>query len=378
MADVFDKVWSRASSKISPQKLEAKFFTQKNYRNLRKKAEKADGLEELSGIINPFLRSLNISHTQFLTHFDQDYYFFQSLFTARKIEEPRLHHIGAQYFSELEGLYRVRSVLEKYPADLAGLKRGDLILSADGEKFQPISSFKSGRERTLKIGRNGKTLLVKVSPVFESIHESFFKAMKNSIRLISTGKKTLGYIHLWAGTHESFRKELARAVAEDFKTAEGLILDLRDGYGGAWYEYLDPFFKDRNEYFKFTVVQRDGQKTQYGADPIESHDYFDKPMAVLINEGVRSGKESLTFQFKKTRRATLVGTSTPGYFSTGEINFKDENQGYLLYLAISQILLDGQVIEGRGIAPDIHVEYPINHVFQEDLQLKRAVDVLSR
>lgn len=79
------------------------------------------------------------------------------------------------------------------------------------------------------------------------------------------------------------------------------------------------------------------------------------PLAVIINSGTRSGKESLAFQFKKGDRATLFGTTTAGAFTAGRGVFADRTADYILYLSVQELILDGTVIEGTGVTPDVVV-----------------------
>ena len=96
-------------------------------------------------------------------------------------------------------------------------------------------------------------------------------------------------------------------------------------------------------------------------------------MVVLINSGTRSGKEALAYQFLKTRRATLIGTTTAGAFTAGKGFFADRNAGYMLYLAVFEMSLDDQVIEGIGVAP--HIRVPA--LLGVDAQLDRALQELG-
>ncbi len=96
-------------------------------------------------------------------------------------------------------------------------------------------------------------------------------------------------------------------------------------------------------------------------------------MVVLINEGVRSGKEALAYQFKKSKRATLIGTKTKGAFSVGRGIFNKEKQPYFLYLATAELLLDNNKIEGFGIYPNIQIPYPLQKNTATDPQLEAAL-----
>jgi carboxyl-terminal processing protease len=101
-------------------------------------------------------------------------------------------------------------------------------------------------------------------------------------------------------------------------------------------------------------------------------------MVVLINEGVRSGKEALAYQFKKSKRAVLIGTRTQGAFTGGRAIFNEEKLPFFLYLASSEILLDGNKIEGRGILPDEGISYPLQESSNVDPQLNAAIKKIAR
>lgn len=259
LEEILDRVWNTGKSKIAPTEL-AQQFTPSKYKELKVASEQAENLVELSKAINSFLLSLHISHTGFYTKNDQDYYLFKSMFGTKDINSPRVHHIGAQFLRNADGSFLLRSVLENYPADKAGLRRGDVILSADGLPFEAIDSFADGRVHVLRVKRNNLVFDKRIRPVFESIHFSFLKATQASKRIVRVGKRSFGYLHLWSGTNELFLKELNRAITQDFIHTDGIILDIRDGYGGAWYEYLDPFFQNRDSYFVSTRINHDGKQ----------------------------------------------------------------------------------------------------------------------
>ncbi|MGQ9424367.1 S41 family peptidase [Gilvimarinus sp. F26214L] len=118
-------------------------------------------------------------------------------------------------------------------------------------------------------------------------------------------------------------------------------------------------------------LDRQGE-TEYMKPEQKTNDsYYSGPLVVLINGGVRSGKEALAYQFKKTARATLVGTTTAGAFVGGLGGFANEDRGLILYLAVFGMFLDDREIEGKGISPDIEVAP--DHGHHDDPQLERAI-----
>lgn len=371
---VFDRIWQVAKDNIHPAS-KVKLFTDSKYEKIQKRITGQCDTQCLAKAINPFLISLNLSHTYLYESTNIDYYFFRSLFSTHNSEIPKLHHIGAQYLKASKG-YIVRTVLQGYPAEKVGLRRGDIVIKVNNKDFDPVSSFsESSKVYNLSFQRGSRTYKADITPVFEAIPASFIKATKNSAKIISEGNKSIGYVQLWTGAFGT-EKILSDLVKNKFKKIDGLILDLRDGFGAAWWDHLDPFFSNRVDYFVATTENRDGTIEINKPDQKNNKNSFLGPMVVLINEDVRSGKEAMAFQFKKSRRAKLIGKTTAGAFVSGRGFFADEDNGYILYLAISAIKLDGQIIEGVGIAPDLRVNYPFKGL-DHDPQLSEGLGYIK-
>lgn len=374
--ECFDRIWNTAREKIYPEDRQARFSDLARDR-LKRQLEGADSLQQVAGVVNPFLESLGVSHTRLYVEPDPDYYFFKSLFGTRDPDYPRVHHSGGQFRMSTNGTALVKAVLEGFPLHAAGLRRGDQILEVDGKPFHPVLSF-TGKDRCrLLFERNGRRRSVEIRPVQSGLPEAFLAATRNSARILRAQRRSIGYVHLWFGGFDS-DVALSNIVRTQFQgRVGGLILDLRDGFGAAWWNHLDPFFPDRRQYFISTTVARDGNRETFAPEAQVNPLCFSGPMVVLINEDVRSGKEALAYQFQKTKRAYLIGTRTAGAFVAGKGFFTEEDHGYLLYLSVKGVLLDGEAIEGRGIAPDEEVAYPVDKVLSKDPQLEAAVRHLS-
>jgi carboxyl-terminal processing protease len=100
-----------------------------------------------------------------------------------------------------------------------------------------------------------------------------------------------------------------------------------------------------------------------------------KPAVLLVNGGTRSGKETIAYGAKKHGLARLVGERTAGAYTFGRPFCLSD--GSLLLLAVSDARVDGERLEGRGVAPDIEVPFDFRYAAGKDTQLARALDVLS-
>ena len=370
---IFDNFWQEAKANIYPKIFVHEFFTETNYQTLKRKAGTASNIYELTPVINDFLQKLGVSHTHFFDNHSIDFYMFRSMFLTQDIAIPEVNHIGVQY-SILDSQYVVREVLDGYPSALAGLRRGDILLKANGKPFHPYKSFNPVEKNiTLIVLRNEKQISLKIDAVTENPNLSFYNAMIQSTHTYEVGKQKVGYVHLWSGTHENILNKFKEIIETEFHDMDGIILDLRGGFGGTWYEYLDPFFPDRNDFFEYTWIDRDGEEKLNIPQSKANDVHFSGPMVVLINEGVRSGKEALAYQFKKSNRAILIGTNTKGAFTVGRGIFNEKELPYFLYLATGELLLDGTKVEGFGISPDIYVPYSLQESAPEDPQLNTAI-----
>ena len=103
-----------------------------------------------------------------------------------------------------------------------------------------------------------------------------------------------------------------------------------------------------------------------------------KPVVGIIDEGSRSAMEILAYVMKKNG-AQLVGTRTAGAVLGGEVSMLPDDS--LLMLAASQVLVDGELLEGKGVSPDVAIPYPLAYSDgadpQFDAALKAATELLG-
>jgi carboxyl-terminal processing protease len=102
--------------------------------------------------------------------------------------------------------------------------------------------------------------------------------------------------------------------------------------------------------------------------------WWRKPVAMLINGGTRSGREVLAYGFKKYRLGELVGTQTKGAVLAATTFLVRSG---LLLLAVEDVRVDGECLEGAGATPTIEVQAEAASDGANDPQMSRAVAVLS-
>ena len=253
----------------------------------------------------------------------------------------------------------------------AGVLLGDEIVSADDRPFRPVDSFRGkvgrpSRFRSAARPARRRSRSAYRRPIFTRTRCSC-AALKTSARVIATDKAQIGYVHVWSYASRRIQSALEDLISEGpLKDADALVWDLRGGWGGAQPQYLDLFnpraptmqIKDRNGATGFVDVK------------------WRKPVAMLINEGTRSGKEVLAYGFKQYRLGELIGHRTEGAVLAATA-FLIGDDGLLL-LAVEDVLVDGQRLEGVGVTPTIEVPFDWRYAAGADPQLDRAVQVLAR
>jgi len=319
------------------------------------------------------LSELHASHTHYYTPDEPEYYQLAGIFTRalgrqglqRVFPGGHISYPGIGILSRMSatGGALVTGVIDGTPAQQAGLIVGDPIIAADGAPFRPVQSFrgKAGDQVKLEVQRAGSHLQVPVKPVDIEPNKMFLDGLKASARIFEANGRRIGYVHVWCYAGYAYQRAVEELLTEGvLKDADALIWDLRDGWGGAVPEYLD-LFNTRAPIMH--VVNRGGEREFENVK-------WRKPVAMLVNGGTRSGKEVLAYGFKKYGLGEVIGTRTEGAVLAATAFLIGRG---LLLLAVEDVLVDGERLEGVGVAPTIEVESSGT----DDRQIDRAVAVLS-
>jgi carboxyl-terminal processing protease len=337
----------------------------------------ADSVKERSEAINAMLAELDASHTMHVADDDPRYYQLVDIFRYGLRDSISRHlPYGVSYAGigivtrEIEGKTFVTGVLAGLAAAKAGVAVGDEIVAVDDAPFRPVESFRGKVGAPVKLSlrraRGGPVSVVELRPERIEPGKAFRTAMRESARLIEANGKRIGYIHVWSYAGQDYQDILIDELSTGkLKDADALIWDLRDGWGGAQARYLD-LFNARGPDMTFT--ERSG-KSAYASFK------WRKPVALLVNGGTRSGKEVLTYGFKKYGYGEVIGTRTAGALLAGRGFLLSD--GSFLMVAVNDVAVDGERLEGKGVMPTIEVPFEIPYAGGADPQLAKAVEVLS-
>lgn len=379
-AKIFDEVWKTTNNNFYDPN-----FNGVDWKAIREKYEpqaaRAQSSKEVASVINQMLSELKTSHTHFYTQNEPAYYQLLGIFQPRSADlrkqlknlfpNGKIEYSGIGIFTkDINGKTFVSAILDGSPASEAGLQVGDQLLSVDSQPFQPIQSFvdKAGQEVTLLIQRSPAPKSqeqIVVTPKMLDATTMFLDVQKASTQVIEREGKKIGYVHIWSYAGDQYQQQLEEdLIYGRLKDADGLVLDLREGWGGASPNYLNIYTAQGPS---VTSVLRDGTRNTFNSQ-------WKKPVVMLVNEGSRSGKEILAFGFQQYGIGPVVGSKTAGAVVAGRPFLMQD--GSLLYLAVADVYVNGkQRLEGEGITPDINIPFSLKYAQGADPQKARAIEV---
>jgi carboxyl-terminal processing protease len=274
------------------------------------------------------------------------------------------------WWTRIDGRWFVGGVLDDGPARAAGLVLGDEVVAANGRAFQPVAAFAAGPGTPVALrvqrSRGAPPRTITVEPRRVRPQAAFRSAIAASARIIEHRGARIAYVRVWSWAGAEMQDALEQAISDlDRERPTGFVIDLRDGWGGASPDYLR-IFDPHVPVIEFTERGAPSQRVDH---------HIHVPAVVLINGGSRSGKEAIAYGVKKHRLAKLVGERTAGAVVAGGIFCLGD--GAVLYLAGSAVTLDGEVVEGKGVEPDVAVPFDLRYAAGRDRQLEAALDLLG-
>lgn len=309
---------------------------------------------------------------------------------------------------------------EGMPAAEAGLKKGDIILSIDGESMAEKSTAyvsdhlrgEPGTTMVLKIQRpsTGKKMTVKVQRrAIQMPYLPYYGMQKGGIGYINYNQ----YV-------ENSAKDVRRAFIDLKKQGmKGLVLDLRNNGGGSVQEALQilNMFLPKGKHLLSMKGKVKNANSSYNTtvEPIDTV----MPIVVLVNEATASASEITSGTLQDYDRAVIMGTRTYGkglvqipnvslpyngklklttakyYIPSGRciqaLRYKHTDNGYVAENVPDSLTHEfrtaaGRIVrDGGGIKPDIEVKpdslpniaFYLSRVDTTDILLNYEIDYIA-
>lgn len=309
---------------------------------------------------------------------------------------------------------------EGMPAAEAGLKKGDMILSIDGESMaEKTTAYVSDHLR----GEPGTTMVLKIQRPSTG-KKMTVKVQRKAIQMpflpyYGMQKDGIGYIN-YNQYLENSAKDVRRAFIDLKKQGmKGLVLDLRNNGGGSVQEalqILNMFIpKGRHLLSMKGKVKNANSSYNTTVEPIDTV----MPIVVLVNEATASASEITSGTLQDYDRAVIMGTRTYGkglvqipnvslpyngklklttakyYIPSGRciqaLRYKHTDNGYVAENVPDSLTHEfrtaaGRIVrDGGGIKPDIEVKpdslpniaFYLSRVDTTDIMLNYEIDYIA-
>lgn len=269
----------------------------------------------------------------------------------------------------------IEDIYKKSPAEKAGLAVGDEIISINDsdismENYQDIGGLiKPDKENVIVVMRKSKEMSFKVKAGIVNIPATTSDVIKSSDK-----KKNIGYISLNAFStlaFEDFKDSLYEL--ENKENISSLIIDLRSNSGG----YLNVATNISNLFLeKGEIIYSLENKNKITTYKDESNEKRDYKIVVLVNANTASAAEILTSALHDSYGAVVVGTTTYGKGKVQTMKYYDDS--IVKYTSAKWLRPNGECIDEKGIIPDYKVNIKIEGTTIYDLQLDKAIEILSK
>ncbi len=285
-----------------------------------------------------------------------------------------------------EGNLQVKGIEPGGPADIAGIKRDDIIIiingvfvrSVHGMEKRKLLRGKAGTLVFLTIMREGRIMTVKIRRAVIKVKNVFWGMYSD--RGIPDRRGKIGYLSIAHFMERSLKDMRNAAMAIARNHPKGIILDLRGNPGGylrtavrAACLWLDGKLIVRQILPKPNAYNKDENKTHCKTHPLRGI-----PLIILVNRSTASAAEILAGSLRYYGAGKLLGERTYGKGSV-QANFRLYD-GSILKLTIGKwVFPDGTYIQDKGIQPDI----PLKLTKEDrnngrDTQLEKAIEILNK
>eukprot|EP00873_Tetraselmis_striata_P028575 jgi/Tetstr1/448839/TSEL_036065.t1 len=206
------------------------------------------------------------------------------------------------------------------PADRAGIRPKDVILSIDGKDTKSLTLYQAAEllqgaegssvELSVQHGERGPLQTVTLQRAVIKLNPVSYGMCGPVSASVGGAADKLGYIKVSTFNKNTFEATQQALLKLKEQGAERYVLDVRNNGGGlfpAGVQVAKLFIRAGDIVL---IADSQGIRDSYSADLTAIEDK--KPMAVLVNKGTASAAEVLTGALQDNGRATVVGEKTFG------------------------------------------------------------------
>ena len=309
------------------------------------------------------------------------FYYTNEAYAAMNEETTgRYVGVGLLVGEDENGALTVLRVFRDSPAEAAGMKAGDELTAIDATPVGAGTALGLTETTALLKGDGEAPVRVEVSRDGEALAFTLTRGDVN-INYVeySILEGEVGYLSIYqfTGHDVSGVEEALSAFRQTGVTA--LVVDVRSNPGGL----LDDVVKICDMLLPEGLIvyteDRSGAREEYYADG----EYWNVPMAVLVNGDSASASEIFAAAVQDTGRGVVVGEVTYGKGVVQTLYSFPEGDGVQLTTAV-YYTPSGRSIHGQGVTPDIEVSLAadasvVYHApdAQTDAQLQAALEALA-
>ena len=293
------------------------------------------------------------------------YYTADEYKALKESTNGKFYGIGAVCQLSGEGGVLLVDVYDNGAGYQAGLRSGDRVVNVDG---RDITDMELSSAVALIKGDKGTSVTLEVIRGTERLT---FSAVRDAVEA-----KTVSYTHLdnnigylSISQFEEVTTKQFKAAVEDLQSQgmKGLVIDIRNNPGGlldtvvGMLKYMLP-----DGLIVYTEDKQGNRKEYKGQD----NDEFNLPLAVIVNGNSASASEIFAGAIQDYGKGTIIGTQTYGKGIVQTV--KPLTDGSAIKFTIAKYFTPkGQDIHGKGVTPDMVVEYDTDA--DVDTQLDAAI-----
>lgn len=293
------------------------------------------------------------------------YYTADEYKALKESTNGKFYGIGAVCQLSGEGGVLLVDVYDNGAGYQAGLRSGDRVVNVDG---RDITDMELSSAVALIKGDKGTSVTLEVIRGTERLT---FSAVRDAVEAKTVSytllDNNIGYLSI--SQFEEVTTKQFKAAVEDLQSQgmKGLVIDIRNNPGGlldtvvGMLKYMLP-----DGLIVYTEDKQGNRKEYKGED----NDEFNLPLAVIVNGNSASASEIFAGAIQDYGKGTIIGTQTYGKGIVQTV--KPLTDGSAIKFTIAKYFTPkGQDIHGKGVTPDMVVEYDTDA--DVDTQLDAAI-----